>query len=177
MYGRTLPSVQRHLFRQLVQASLALRAQGFVYLDFRGENVLIDDALRLKLVDFGMSQRILPPPPVMPTASTSSSQKVTYEVYEQYGTREASAPEILMGKGYRGPEADVWAMGLILFLIATGGDEAFKSEADAISGNVPVVSDVDSDCMELIRRMLTVDPDQRATLDEVAAHRWLNTAT
>ncbi|KAJ3036686.1 hypothetical protein HK097_003771, partial [Rhizophlyctis rosea] len=142
MYGRTPPAVQRHLFRQLVEAALALKKAGFVYLDFRGENVMVDDSLHVMLVDFGMSQPMLPAPPsVRPVSSASVAslkrQQQVYEVFEQYGTREASAPEILLGRGYRGMEADVWALGLILFLIATGGEEAFKSEGAAIGGAVP----------------------------------------
>ncbi|KAJ3045725.1 hypothetical protein HDV00_007851 [Rhizophlyctis rosea] len=176
MYGRTPLNVQRHLFRQLVEAALALKQAGFVYLDFRGENVMVDDSLHIKLVDFGMSQPMLPPPPTPRPESVGGSSSVkqqTYEVFEQYGTREASAPEILLGKGYRGPEADVWALGLILYLIATGGEEAFKSEAAAVGGAVAYPAFMDSDCKDLIARMLTVNAERRATLEEILHHSWL----
>ncbi|KAJ3212965.1 Protein kinase [Dinochytrium kinnereticum] len=159
MYGVTPPAVQRHIFRQLVSAYAAIRAQGFVYLDFRGENVLIDDDLAVKLVDFGMAQREIVPP--------------SDELFLQYGTREASAPEVLRGEGYLGPEADIWALGLILFMIATGGDDAFKSESEALRGDIPFPSDLEEDCRNLISKMLTSDRRQRASLADIQNHAFV----
>ncbi|KAJ3104026.1 hypothetical protein HDU97_009573 [Phlyctochytrium planicorne] len=160
MYGITPLAVQKHIFRQLVSAYAAIRSLGFVYLDFRGENILIDDDLTVKLVDFGMAQREITLP--------------SEELFLQYGTREASAPEVLRGEGYLGPEADIWALGLILFMIATGGDDAFKSEEEALRGIVPFPLDMDPECRDLIHRMLEVDRNHRAGLDETAVTNVCN---
>jgi hypothetical protein len=177
MYGITPKIVQKHLFRQLVSAYQCIRKHGYVYLDFRGENILIDDDLNLKMVDFGMAQMQLK---IRNENEESLNPAASEDLFLHYGTREASAPEILLGNGYEGPEADIWAMGLLLFLIATGGEEAFVCEEAALEGRIPWPEDnnegrgMDDDCKELIGRMLDVDPKKRATIDEVAGHRWLN---
>ncbi|KAJ3194871.1 hypothetical protein HK101_001701 [Irineochytrium annulatum] len=127
MYGATPSHCHRHLLRQLVSAYAHIRSRGFVYLDFRGENVLVDDDLTVKVVDFGMAQR----------------ECDGGEVFVRYGTREHCCPEALRGEGYRGEEGDVWALGLLGVLLATG-DDAFHSEEEALVGALGCLDGVDA---------------------------------
>ncbi|KAJ3416606.1 hypothetical protein HDV05_000888 [Chytridiales sp. JEL 0842] len=162
MYALTPPPIQKHIFRQLISAYTHLRSLGFVYLDFRGENILIDDNLTIKLVDFGMAQREITP----------SAQG--REVFMQYGTPEASAPEVLLNQGFQGPEADVWALGLVLYLLITGGEDAFNSREEALSGVLRFPDGVEEGSVrELVKGMLEVDWRRRWGVEKVGSCDWL----
>ncbi|KNC99182.1 CAMK/CAMKL protein kinase [Spizellomyces punctatus DAOM BR117] len=154
LYHPLHPSIQRRLSRQLVSAYRELSLHNYCYLDFRGENVIITDTIHIKLVDFGMSQK-----------NTGH--------FAVYGTRLFSAPEILAGGLYRGPEADIWALGCLLYMIATGGAMPFENIESALAGVVFFPESVEPDHRDFIKRMLTVQPYQRATVDEMCAHPWL----
>ncbi|TPX66986.1 hypothetical protein SpCBS45565_g04097 [Spizellomyces sp. 'palustris'] len=154
LYHPLHPSIQRRLSRQLVSAYRELSLHNYCYLDFRGENVIITDTIHIKLVDFGMSQK-----------NTGH--------FAVYGTRLFSAPEILAGGLYRGPEADIWALGCLLYMIATGGAMPFENIEDALAGIVFFPESAEPDHRDFIKRMLTVQPYQRATVDEMCAHPWL----
>jgi hypothetical protein len=142
MYGKTPLCVIRHIVLQLVTAYKTLLSAGFLYLDFRSENILIDDALHITLVDFGMSQ-----PKIVTDA----------EVFVQYGTIEASAPEIIAGNGYTGEEADVWALGLVIFLVCSGGEEAFGGAPWKTGFEIAWPSDMDvGECLFGLGKQLIV---------------------
>ncbi|KAJ1565298.1 Phosphoenolpyruvate carboxylase kinase 4, partial [Cladochytrium tenue] len=179
MYGAARRGVQRRLFRQACGACAAALRAGIVHGDVRGENVLVDDGLNVAVVDFAAARRLS-------TATAGVGDGGGAGML--YGTLEASAPELLDGTaaadganaasdGAGGAwlaRAEVWALGLVLFLLATGGDEAFASEAEARHGDVRFPPDfADEGCRDLILRMLCVDAGARATLDEVLAHPWL----
>lgn len=60
------------------------------------QNVLIDEHQRIKLIDFGCSQRF-------------GALGETSEYFcGKSGTEAYMAPEILRGLEYRGPEQDMW---------------------------------------------------------------------
>ncbi|KAI9321127.1 hypothetical protein DFJ73DRAFT_803174 [Zopfochytrium polystomum] len=183
MYGATPLPVQRHLFRQILNAYGAVREAGFVHLDFRGENILVDDDLKVLLCDFEQARRWPPTttrPNPNPNPNADAAAAPTALLFTQYGTLEASCPEMLVGRGATGPAADMWALGLVLFLIATGGDEAFASEDEAAAAAVAFPEGfADDACRDLIGRMLCADPASRvASVDEVLAHPWFEaTAT
>ena len=90
-----------------------------------------------------------------------------------YRTKQYASPEILQQKQYRGPEAEMWALGCCLYIILTGL-VPFSSAAQAIrsrysSPNRPL----SPSCIDLLDRMLEKDPRQRITIQELQRHPWL----
>ena len=95
------------------------------------------------------------------------------------------SPEILRNKEpFDGYAVDMWAAGVILFLMLTGfppweradlTDERFKY----MSGGylVQMLTEwevgVSSDALDLLQRMLFYDPKDRLSLDQVRAHPWM----
>ena len=77
---------------------------GIVHRDLKPENILCGDNLEdLKIADFGLSKMILP------------KEKMDAAC----GTLSYVAPEVLTMAGY-GKEADLWSVGVIMFLLMCG---------------------------------------------------------
>lgn len=89
----TLPEKEvRKYIRQLVSAVDHLQANGVVHRDLKAENVLLDEHLNVKVIDFGLSNKFCNDP-----------------LATQCGSPAYTAPELLGGKSY-GKEVDVWSM-------------------------------------------------------------------
>ncbi|KAJ3234554.1 hypothetical protein HDU78_005754 [Chytriomyces hyalinus] len=96
------------------------------------------------------------------------------------GTALYSSPEIVRKEMYRGPEAEMWALGVLLYTMVVGGSP-FHSDAEILEGTVrmPRGFQLESDkdyhrgCRHLIQRLLDCDPETRITIEEVLEHSWL----
>ena len=71
----------RKLFRQLAAAVAHCHAQGVCHRDIKEENVLVNERLQLKLIDFG--------------SATVADREARFKIF--FGTLEYASPEILMG--------------------------------------------------------------------------------
>eukprot|EP00913_Durusdinium_trenchii_P029607 g27751.t1 len=74
-----------------------LHERRIAYLDLKGENCLIDQHGYLKIIDFGVAERI-----------------TDGRIYAVKGTPLFMAPEVILGKGYT-TAADLWSLGVCLF--------------------------------------------------------------
>ncbi|XP_052606303.1 PAS domain-containing serine/threonine-protein kinase isoform X2 [Peromyscus californicus insignis] len=90
-----------YIFRQLVSAVGYLRSQGIIHRDIKDENIVIAEDFTIKLIDFG-------------SAAYLERGKLFYTFC---GTIEYCAPEVLMGNPYRGPELEMWSLGVTLYTL------------------------------------------------------------
>jgi serine/threonine protein kinase len=103
-------SVARTYFQQLIGGLEYSHDKGVVHRDLKPENLLLNDEFILKLADFGFSSLVA-------AASSPDGSKL---MYTECGTPGYMAPEMLKGKGYDGFAADIWACGVILFIMLAG---------------------------------------------------------
>ncbi|KAJ3378929.1 hypothetical protein HDU84_007170 [Entophlyctis sp. JEL0112] len=102
-------NVAMFIFKQVAEAVKYLHSKGFVHRDIKDENVIIDNSMRVKLVDFGAAMSI-------------PRDKVDYFT-DFVGTMTYAPPECcpIVKDGqiepYRGPEQDVWSLGVLLFVL------------------------------------------------------------
>ncbi|KXN65474.1 Ampk-like protein Snf1, partial [Conidiobolus coronatus NRRL 28638] len=89
---------------QLVDALAYCHRHSVVHRDIKIENIMVDSHDRIKLIDFGLANFYDP-----------SSHLNT-----SCGTIPYTAPEILRGDKYIGPEIDIWSLGVVLFTMLTG---------------------------------------------------------
>ena len=79
--------------------------------DVKLENFMLDDRKNVKLIDFGFS------------CCSDKHLKIFC------GTPSYMSPEIVSKKDYSGPQADAWALGVVLYVFLTG-HFPFKAPSD-----------------------------------------------
>jgi serine/threonine-protein kinase Chk2 len=144
-----------------------------VHRDIKPENILLADKdLTVKLADFGLAK-------IIGEASFTTTL---------CGTPSYVAPEILQPTGRRKytRAVDVWSLGVVLYICLCGfppfSDELYTPDnpytlAQQILGGrydfpSPYWDKVGDPALDLIDRMLTVDPEQRISIDECLEHPW-----
>lgn len=89
--------------RQMLHAVHVLHDRGIVHLDLKLENMCVDAAGTLRLIDFE-------------TAIASDGRGLR----RLCGSRSYSCPEIMNGLAYDGMKADAWSVGYCVFALWTG---------------------------------------------------------
>ncbi|KAJ5536228.1 hypothetical protein N7513_009414 [Penicillium frequentans] len=147
----------RSIFKQVVSAIHHLHTRALVvHRDIKDENVILDGEGRIKLIDFGSAAYIKNGP---------------FDVF--VGTIDYAAPEVLQGKSYRGKEQDIWALGILLYTIVYKENPFYN--VDEILDHplrIPFLP-FSEECIDLIRKMLDRDVDNRLTITEVLEHPWM----
>ena len=82
-----------------------------------------------------------------------------------------AAPEVLRGLSYRGKEQDVWALGILLYTIIYK-ENPFYSIDEIMDHDLRVPYVLSEESIDLIRRMLDRDVEQRITITQVLEHEW-----
>lgn len=177
----------RYWFRQLVEGVRYLHSSGVCHRDLSPENIMMDDANCL-IIDMGMALRVPYTDPTDPangiTHSKNGTRKRLILPQGTAGKLPYMSPEIYADrKPFDGGAADVWTIGTILFCMVTGNrsyqrpdrtDPQYYWMSHALSR---MLSDWDihlsDECVDLMSKMMTIDPRMRATLDEVRNHPWM----
>jgi calcium-dependent protein kinase len=107
-------------------------------------------------------------------------------MHQTYGTPYYIAPEILAGE--YNEKCDLWSVGVILYILLCGRPPFDGENDDEILENVskgiykisgPIWSRMSSDGIDLVKKMLTFDPDKRISAAYAISHPWIvrNTET
>ncbi|XP_067832442.1 serine/threonine-protein kinase DCLK3-like [Heptranchias perlo] len=153
----------------LCDALAYIHSKNIVHRDLKPENLLVqhkaDGSAVLKLADFGLAL------------------KVTEPIFTVCGTPTYVAPEILSETGY-GLEVDMWATGVILYILLCGfppfrslerdQEELFEiiqlGEYEFLS---PYWNNISDGAKDLISKLLVVNPRNRYTAQQVLRHSWI----
>lgn len=157
-------------FSQLANGLKYLQENNIVHRDIKPRNILLTNNRRiLKIADFGFAKK-----------SIDSS------LYETIcGSPMYMAPEI-MGKQNYNKQTDLWSIGMILYEMLYGYHpyRSCKSlpEIKSAIGNdnleIPPSNnknkDVSLECLNLLRKLLQKDVDNRITWSDFFNHPWIN---
>ncbi|KAB7503215.1 Peripheral plasma membrane protein CASK [Armadillidium nasatum] len=116
----------------------------------------------------------------IPIAKEFSSVKQMTQTTRRIGTPHFMSPEIVERQPY-GKPADVWSAGVLLYLLLSGTlpfygtkERLYDSICQArLHLNTPMWEPISEHAKDLVRRMLTYDPNDRLTVKEALNHRWL----
>ena len=94
---------------------------------------------------------------------------------ERCGTPAYIAPEILDGKGYKGPPIDVWSSGVLLYALLYGRFPFDDNdlEPSILRGDYTLLGIVSPEAKDLLSRMLNLNPEARITIPEILLHPWM----
>ncbi|RDB29572.1 Serine/threonine-protein kinase PSK2 [Hypsizygus marmoreus] len=177
--GLPAGSVRTYL-GQIADALCFLHSQGIVHRDIKDENVVLGRNGKCILIDFGSSGLV---------------KKNGWDTFS--GTLDYAGPEILRGERYYGKEQDVWAFGVVAFVLLVGEcpfmtaeetqdglESPFANASIALDercgeGKETVDEEADrggalGDAAVLVRACLQVDVSARPTFEKILQSRFLS---
>ncbi|XP_030076082.1 MAP/microtubule affinity-regulating kinase 4 isoform X2 [Microcaecilia unicolor] len=127
------------------------------------ENLLLDADTNIKIADFGFSNEFI-----------LGSKLDTF-----CGSPPYAAPELFQGKKYDGPEVDIWSLGVILYTLVSGslpfdGQNLKELRERVLRGKYRVPFYMSTDCENILRRFLVLNPTKRCTLEQIMKDKWIN---
>ncbi|XP_023850138.1 MAP/microtubule affinity-regulating kinase 3 isoform X12 [Salvelinus sp. IW2-2015] len=162
-HGRMKEKEARAKFRQIVSAVQYCHQKHIVHRDLKAENLLLDADMNIKIADFGFSNEF-----------TLGNKLDTF-----CGSPPYAAPELFQGKKYDGPEVDVWSLGVILYTLVSGslpfdGQNLKELRERVLRGKYRIPFYMSTDCENLLKRFLVLNPAKRGTFEQIMKDRWIN---
>ncbi|XP_064484711.1 MAP/microtubule affinity-regulating kinase 3-like isoform X12 [Ornithodoros turicata] len=162
-HGRMKEKEARAKFRQIVSAVQYCHQKRIIHRDLKAENLLLDGEMNIKIADFGFSNEFVP-----------GMKLDTF-----CGSPPYAAPELFQGKKYDGPEVDVWSLGVILYTLVSGslpfdGANLKELRERVLRGKYRIPFYMSTDCENLLKKFLVLNPAKRATLEAIMKDKWMN---
>jgi tRNA A-37 threonylcarbamoyl transferase component Bud32 len=161
--SRRLPEAEaKKIFKQIMEGLGYLHSMDIVHRDIKLENLLLDSKNNVKIIDFGFS--------------IENPKDKTLNVF--CGTPSYMAPELVTKKNYYGHLIDIWAAGILLYVMLAGYFP-FKdvSEKDLFRriarGQYEFPAHMSEDAKNLIKKMLRLNPLERPNADEILEDKWI----
>lgn len=165
----------RDAMRDLLAALTALHQHGLAHRDVKLENILRSESGGAVLCDHGLA---------------ASVPRCGFK--RPCGTKYTNAPEV--GSTRYGFAADVWSAGVVLLVLVLRAVPFSEENRDAVlrrmraldsSGGDPLGallsarrrSTLPKNLLDLLRRMLAIEPSRRITAQAALSHAWFTTPT
>mmetsp|Transcript_17530 Transcript_17530/g.52497 ORF Transcript_17530/g.52497 Transcript_17530/m.52497 type:complete len:420 (-) Transcript_17530:198-1457(-) len=155
------------IFSQLHHAVAYCHSQNVIHRDIKLENMLLTDKddLNILLCDFGFSV----------------IRKRNDDLLEDYpGSPAYAAPELMRGIPYTGYNSDIWAMGVVLYMLVCGAYPFWDEDKPEMYRQIleddpfyPPELNLSAEIRDLINWMLSKNEHDRPTLAQIKDHAWM----
>ena len=164
--GALSESEARRFFQQLCSGVEYMHENNMIHRDLKCENILLSKKNVIKIADFGFARTIEP-----------------QEVSKTYcGSAAYAAPELLQGIPYKGPIADIWSLGVILYIMCcssmpfrdTNIKTLLKDQKEPLHIPSKLTATFNPSLKDLISRILCFELPKRYGMNEIQQHAWYN---
>ena len=156
----------RIILRNLLNAISSIHSANIAHLDIKCENILIDDDFNPIIVDFGFAE------------------KDTGFLTEFRGTEGYAAPEIYTKLPFNGRSCDIFALGVVMFIVVTGEMPFRSSNRSDGFYSMLIENDYESfwrkrrvkvseNFKSLFNMMVALNPTQRPSIEEILRCKWM----
>ncbi|EAY13026.1 CAMK family protein kinase [Trichomonas vaginalis G3] len=160
--GRLSEAEAKPKIKMILDTVRYLHSLGISHRDLKPENILLDQYGNPKVSDFGLS-RFVGPDNLVSTPCGSPCY---------------ASPECISGQNYNGLTSDVWSCGVVLFAMVTGQLPWTKRNQSQLfeqirNGDYTIPNFLSVQCASLISGLMTVDSEERLTVEQALHHQWL----
>ena len=151
----------RRIFKQVLAGLEYCHGLNITHRDVKLENILIDCNHVIKIIDFGFS------------TCFSNDKKISLFC----GTPSYMSPEIVSKQEACGPPSDIWAAGVVLFVLLTG-NFPFKAPhskdlyVKIQRGAFLIPNYLTPEAQSILSAMLSFDPQKRPTASSALEFSW-----
>lgn len=158
-HTRLTEDVARKYFKQTTEGILYLHLNHIIHRDLKPENILLDSKDNVKICDFGWCAK-------------ANKQRKTF-----CGTLDYMAPEMFSLEGHSF-EVDLWALGVLLYDLLHGRTPFSALSTEDVGQQIvecqfDIDKDVSFEAADLIKQLITLDPEQRLQAAEILRHPWV----
>lgn len=156
---------KKRLFKLICTKIQLLHSLNIYHRDVKPENIFMNDINYIRIGDFG-------------SCIHSTSKKIMK--MGNVGTVLYNSPEANTQQIYNLEKAEIWSIGILLYVICTGfypykASSIPEMENQARNGKLDISFSLVEDkvLLNLLNSMLHEEPDCRLSLSEVLSHKWL----
>ncbi|XP_033115912.1 testis-specific serine/threonine-protein kinase 3-like [Anneissia japonica] len=163
LFGPETEKGARRTFKEILEVVEYFHEEGIAHRDLKCENILLDQNNHVKLSDFSFARNC-----------KSGDKCSTF-----CGTLEYIAPEVLRQDDYDPRVADIWSIGVILYIMLVGHrpfntesiPKLMKEQKEGVT--FPDSCNLSSEVKELMKSMLTIDVEERTNICNIRNSEWM----
>ena len=154
------------IFIQLLDALVYIHKMNITHRNIRTEHILFDKNNRPKLIGFDYS----------------TFYEKNKKIKGMFGSLCYTCPEILNDEEYNPELADVWSLGIVLYVMICGylpfSDENDEKNKDLIiEGKVEYPKEISNKLKDLLKHMIEVNTSKRYSFQKIMKHPWVKKYT
>jgi serine/threonine-protein kinase 11 len=153
------------IVKQTLEALKHLHDSGYVHQDIKPCNILLDGNGRVKLADFGIGHSF--------TSAAMVVGSPAYQAPEALDDQNSSDDDSVSDSSAEGPQKeDIWALGVTLYQLLFSklpfvGENLYEIVNLIRGSELEIPENCEPAVADLLRKMLTVDPSQRISVEEL----------